>query len=83
MAEPAARWRVTWSTRHASAGAKATHEVASGAGLTNVVAMREGWRPEQALQARNEAAWAEGQAMTLHQAIDYALAREGRITAAG
>jgi len=64
-------------------GAKATHEVASGAGLTNVVAMREGWRSEQAVAGAQQAAWAEGQAMTLRQAIDYALAREGRITAAG
>ena len=64
-------------------GAKATHEVASGAGLTNVVAIREGWRSDQALAGAEAVAWAEGQAMTLRQAIDFALARAGRITAAG
>jgi len=64
-------------------GAKAMHEVTSGAGLTSVVATREGWRSDEALAGAQAAAWAEGQAMTLRQAIDYALAREGRITAAG
>ena len=64
-------------------GAKAMHQVASGAGLTSVVAMREGWRSDEALARAQAAAWAEGQAMTLRQAIDYALARAGRITTAG
>jgi len=54
-------------------GAKAAHEVASGAGLTSVVALREGWRSDQALAAAQGAAWAEGQAMTFEQAVAYAL----------
>ena len=54
-------------------GAKAAHEVASGAFLTTVVAMREGWRSDQALAGAQGAAWAEGQAMTLEQAVAYAL----------
>jgi predicted ATPase/class 3 adenylate cyclase len=55
------------------AGAKEAHEVASGAGLTTVVALREGWRPDQELARSQAAAWAEGQAMTLEQAIAFAL----------
>jgi predicted ATPase/class 3 adenylate cyclase len=54
-------------------GARAAHEVASGAGLTSVVALREGWRSDQSLAAAQGAAWAEGQAMTVEQAVAYAL----------
>ncbi|MFI5270068.1 MAG: hypothetical protein ACHQ7M_22045, partial [Chloroflexota bacterium] len=54
-------------------GAKTAHEVASGAGLTSVVSMREGWRPDQELAAAEGAAWAEGQAMTLQEAVAYAI----------
>ena len=55
-------------------GASAAHEVASGAGLSTVVALREGWRTGDALSVAEAAARAEGQAMTLKQAIAYALA---------
>ncbi len=65
------------------AGASAVHEVAIGAGLATVVALREGWPRGEAQSEAEAAARSEGQAMTLHQAIDYALASEGRITAAG
>ena len=63
------------------AGAKAAHEVASGAGLTTVVAMREGWRSDQALASAEGAAWAEGQAMTLEQAVAYALRSDPAVRA--
>ena len=55
------------------AGASAAHEVASGAGINTVVVLREGWRGGEALSAAEAAARAEGQAMTLKQAIEYAL----------
>ena len=63
------------------AGAKAAHEVASGAGLTTVVAMREGWRSDQALASAEGAAWTEGQAMTLEQAVAYALRSDPAVRA--
>ncbi len=62
-------------------GARAAHEVASGAGLTTVVAMREGWRSDQALAGAQGAAWAEGQAMTLEQAVAYALRSDPAVEA--
>jgi hypothetical protein len=65
------------------AGASAVHEVAIGAGLATIVALREGWPQGEAESEAEAAARAEGQAMTLPQAIDYALASEGRITATG
>ena len=65
------------------AGASAVHEVAIGAGLATVVALREGWPRGEGQTEAEAAARAEGQAMSLRQAIDYALASEGRITAAG
>jgi tetratricopeptide (TPR) repeat protein len=65
------------------AGASAVHEVAIGAGLATIVALREGWPQGEAESEAEAAARAEGQAMTLPQAIDYALTSEGRITAVG
>ena len=62
-------------------GAKAAHEVASGAGLTTVVAMREGWRSDQELAGAQSAAWAEGQALTLEQAVAYALKSDPAVRA--
>jgi predicted ATPase/class 3 adenylate cyclase len=62
-------------------GARAAHEVASGAGLTTVVAMREAWRSDHELAGAQAVAWAEGQAMTLVQAIDYALRSDPAVQA--
>jgi predicted ATPase/class 3 adenylate cyclase len=56
------------------AGASEAQEAASGAGLASVVGAREGWRPSGVLPEDQEAARAEGRAMTLQQAIAYALA---------
>jgi uncharacterized protein YfaA (DUF2138 family) len=55
------------------AGASEAQEAASGAGLGSVVGSREGWRPSGVLPAEQEAARAEGKAMTLQQSIAYAL----------
>jgi predicted ATPase len=55
------------------AGAAAAHEVASGAGLSTVVALREGWRKQTALSDEEAAARTEGLAMTVEQAVAYAL----------
>ncbi len=55
------------------AGASAAQEVASGAGLGTVVSTREGWRKVADLSEAENAARAEGQAMTLEQAVAYGL----------
>ena len=54
-------------------GASAAHEVASGAGLASVVAIREGWRAKAARADDEQAAWTEGQAMSIQRAVDFAL----------
>jgi predicted ATPase/class 3 adenylate cyclase len=59
------------------AGASEGLEAASGAGLGSIVGPREGWRPEGILSSEEEAARAEGKAMTLQQAIDYGLSEFG------
>ena len=59
------------------AGAAAAQEATSGAGLGTVVGTREGWRKGAALSDAEAAARADGQAMTLEQAVAYALADEG------
>jgi predicted ATPase/class 3 adenylate cyclase len=63
-------------------GAKAAHEATSGTGLTSVVALREGWRSDEDLSRAEAAAWTEGQAMSVPQVIDYALApyADGRLS---
>ena len=58
------------------AGASEGQEVATGAGLGSLVGAREGWRPPPGMPAEEEAALAEGKAMTLQQAIDYALSAD-------
>jgi predicted ATPase/class 3 adenylate cyclase len=57
------------------AGASARHEVASGAGLGTIVGIREGWRTGEALSDAEAAARAEGERMSVNQAVAYALAR--------
>ena len=58
------------------AGASEGLEVASGAGLAAIVSEQQGWRPTGDLTAEEEAARQEGRAMTLQQAIDYALSAD-------
>ncbi|HET9410748.1 MAG TPA: adenylate/guanylate cyclase domain-containing protein [Candidatus Dormibacteraeota bacterium] len=59
------------------AGAAQAHEVATGAGLNSIVVLREGWKRKQsALNEDEAAAHAAGQAMTLDQAVAYALEPE-------
>ena len=54
-------------------GASIAHEVTSGTGLSTLVSTREGWRVPAALSDAEAAARAEGQAMTIEQAVAYAL----------
>jgi tetratricopeptide (TPR) repeat protein len=61
------------------AGAAAAHEAASGAGLNSLVGLREGWRKVRALSPAESAARAEGGAMSLEQAVAYALNPEGEV----
>lgn len=56
-------------------GAAQAHEVATGAGLNSIVVLREGWkRKRSALNEVEAAAHAAGQAMSLDEAVAYALA---------
>jgi predicted ATPase/class 3 adenylate cyclase len=55
------------------AGAASAHEVSSGAGLGTIVARREGWRTNLVMSAAEKAAHAEGGALSLDQAVAYAL----------
>ncbi|HEX7262891.1 MAG TPA: adenylate/guanylate cyclase domain-containing protein [Candidatus Dormibacteraeota bacterium] len=57
------------------AGASAGHEVSSGAGLGTIVGTREGWRTGEALTDAEAAARAEGERMSITQAVAYAFAR--------
>ncbi|HSS61260.1 MAG TPA: adenylate/guanylate cyclase domain-containing protein [Candidatus Limnocylindrales bacterium] len=59
-------------------GASAAQEVATGAGLATIVAVREGWASGRTLTEAEAAARAEGQAMTVEQAIAYALSDKDR-----
>ena len=59
------------------AGASSAHEVAIGAGLSTVVATREGWRSPAQLSEAEVAARAEGQAMTVPEVVAYALEMDG------
>ena len=66
------------------AGAAARHQASTGAALAGVINVNEGRSWEEIISTPSEQqAWAEGQAMKLDDAVDYALASEGRITAAG
>jgi tetratricopeptide (TPR) repeat protein len=56
------------------AGAADAQEASSGSALGSLVGDTEGWRPSDQLSGAEEAALAEGKAMTLQEAIDYALA---------
>ncbi|HEV2141678.1 MAG TPA: tetratricopeptide repeat protein, partial [Candidatus Dormibacteraeota bacterium] len=58
------------------AGASSAHELASGAGLITVVALREGWRSDAPGSEAEELARAEGRAMSLNEAVAYALAED-------
>ena len=55
------------------AGASAAHEVTSGTGLSTIVSSREGWRLSGELSEAEEAARAEGQAMSIAEAVAFAL----------
>jgi len=46
-----------------------------------VVAMREAWRSDHELAGAQAVAWAEGGAMTLEQAVDYALRSDPAVQA--
>ena len=65
------------------AGASAGQESSSGAGLGTVVGAVEGWRSREDLSEAEMAAYAEGKAMTLEQAIANALAGEDRAVELG
>ena len=56
------------------AGASAAHEFASGAGLGTIVGIREGWRSDAPLSEAETVARAEGKAMSVEEAVAYALA---------
>lgn len=58
------------------AGASEGLAAKSGAGLGVVVSGEQGWLPTEPLSAEEESARQEGRAMTLQQAIDYALSAE-------
>lgn len=58
------------------AGAAEAHEVTSGAGLSTVVGIGEGLRSTEAPTTDESAARAEGHAMTIEQAVAYALATD-------
>ncbi|HKC18268.1 MAG TPA: adenylate/guanylate cyclase domain-containing protein [Candidatus Dormibacteraeota bacterium] len=70
--------RLTGDNLHAArlAGASEGLEVTSGAGLGAVVSVQQGWRPTEPLSAEEEKAREEGRAMTLQQAIVYALSAD-------
>ena len=48
-----------------------------GAGLASIVGPREGWRSREPYTEAEAAAYAEGKAMPLEQAIAYVLSTEG------
>ena len=58
------------------AGAAEGQEAATGAGLGSLISGREGWLAPEHPSVEEEAAIAEGRAMTLQQAIDYALSAD-------
>ena len=64
------------------AGAAEAHGVASGAGLGSVVAVREGWRSERPQDMSESAAWKEGAALPIDQAVAYALASGAELSQA-
>ena len=56
------------------ASAAAAHQATSGAGLGAILNIEEGWhRRENVSGEEEERAWAEGQAMTIDQAVAFAL----------
>ena len=56
------------------AGAAAAHQASSGAGLGTMLNLQEGWTGREGLSDEDGAkAWAEGQAMSVEQAVAYAL----------
>ncbi len=66
------------------AGAAARYQQATGAALAEIINVNEGRTWEEIVTTPEEKqAWAEGQAMSIEQAVDYALAASERITAAG
>jgi predicted ATPase/class 3 adenylate cyclase len=64
------------------AGAAEAQEASSGSALGSLVGDTEGWRPPDQLSGAEEAALAEGKAMTLQEAIAYALAGSDEVSAA-
>jgi predicted ATPase/class 3 adenylate cyclase len=58
------------------AGASEVLETTSGAGLGTVVSAQQGWRPTGPLSAEEESVRQEGRAMTLQQAIEYAMSAD-------
>jgi len=63
------------------AGAASAHEVATGAYLTTVVVLREGWRRVESTPSPAEkVAREEGAAMPLDQAIAYALSSDAELS---
>jgi len=57
-------------------GASEAQEAVTGTGLGSLVGTQELWRPSGDLSPEEEAARAEGRAMSLEQAIDYALSAD-------
>jgi len=61
------------------AGAAAAHQAASGAGLGTLLNVQDGLTGREGLSEEEGAkAWAEGQAMSLDQAVAYALNTKDR-----
>jgi len=59
------------------AGAAAAHQASTGAGLGTIVGTEEGRNWLQSISTDDQRlAWDQGQAMTVDQAVDYALAKE-------
>ncbi|HVH63515.1 MAG TPA: tetratricopeptide repeat protein [Candidatus Dormibacteraeota bacterium] len=64
------------------AGAAAGQEASSGTGLGSLVGLVEGWQVREDLSQEEQSALAEGKAMTLEQAVAYAL-EEDRVVEKG
>ena len=66
------------------AGAAARYQASTGAGLAELINVNEGRTWEEVVVTFEEKqAWAEGQALSIQQAVDYALSSDERISAAG
>ena len=84
--DAAALAKITGQTARALrlAGASARARASTGAALAEVINVNEGRTWEEIVVTLEEKqAWAEGQALSMQEAVDYALASDERISAAG